>query len=101
MDVFVLKSIVIFRREDNSCFLAFANRGVVPRLTPVQSCAIRRDLGCVNSCPAARGFKEAGFPQPRTHLIAHFCSGLRLSHFDLRFLFVRINMMWENFVILT
>ena len=27
-------------------------------------------LGCVNSCPAARGTQEAGFTQPRAHLLA-------------------------------
>ena len=35
--------------------------------------AIRWALGCVISRPAARGSKEAGFTQPRAHLIAHLC----------------------------
>ena len=34
---------------------------------------IRWALGCVISRPAARGSKEAGFMQPRAHLIAHLC----------------------------
>ena len=40
----------------------------------VQSWAMRWALGCVNSCPVARGNQEAGFTQPRAHLIAHLCT---------------------------
>ena len=39
-----------------------------------QGSAKRRALGCVNSPPAARGSQEAGFTQPRTHLIADPCN---------------------------
>ena len=40
----------------------------------LQSSAIRWVLGCVNSRPTARGIQEAGFTQPRAHLIAHLCT---------------------------
>ena len=39
----------------------------------VQGSAKRCTLGCVNSHPAARGNQEAGFTQPRAHLIADPC----------------------------
>ena len=32
-----------------------------------------RDLGSVNLRPAARGSQEAGFTQPRAHLLADSC----------------------------
>ena len=35
---------------------------------------IKWALGCVNSHPAAEGSKEAGFTQPRAHLIHHLCT---------------------------
>ena len=37
----------------------------------LQSWAIRRALGCVNSRPGARGSQEAEFTQPGAHLMAH------------------------------
>ena len=40
----------------------------------VQGSAKRRALGCVNSPPAARGSQEAGFTQPRDHLLADPCT---------------------------
>ena len=40
----------------------------------VQSSAIRLALGCVNSSPPARESQDAGFTQPRAHLIAELCT---------------------------
>ena len=39
----------------------------------VESTAIRWALGCVNSRLAATGSQDAGFTQPRVHLIALLC----------------------------
>ena len=36
----------------------------------IQGWAKEWSLGCVNSCPAARGSQEAGFTQPRDHSFA-------------------------------
>ena len=36
--------------------------------------AKRWALGCVNALPLARGGQEAGFTQPRAHLIAQLCT---------------------------
>ena len=44
-----------------------------PSCLHVQGWAKEWSLGCVNSRPAARGSQEAGFTQPRNHLIAHIC----------------------------
>ena len=41
----------------------------------VQGSAKRWALGCVNSPPTVRGSQEAGFTQPRAHLIADPCRG--------------------------
>ena len=43
-------------------------------LLDIQGSAKRRALGCVNSLPAARGGQEAGFTQPRAHLLADPCT---------------------------
>ena len=40
----------------------------------IQRWASRWDLGCVKSCPEARGSQEVWFTQPRTNLLAHLCS---------------------------
>ena len=41
----------------------------------LQGWAKEWSLGCVNSCPVARGSQVAGFTQPRAHLIlAHLCT---------------------------
>ena len=42
----------------------------------------KASLGCVNACPAARRSQEAGFTQPRDHLIAHPCTYWHVSGFS-------------------
>ena len=49
------------------------NLGRYPKVAIVQRLAIRWALGCVNPPPGARGSQEAGFTQPRVHLVAHLC----------------------------
>ena len=46
----------------------------------IQGWAKEWSLGCVNSRPAARESLEAGFTQPRAHLIAHMCTGFHSSN---------------------
>ena len=40
----------------------------------IQGSAERWALGCVNSCPMARGSQEVGFTQPRAHLFVDPCT---------------------------
>ena len=48
-----------------------------PLSLSVQRSAKRWALGCVNSPSAARGSEEAGFTQPRPHLLADPCRSRR------------------------
>ena len=47
---------------------------VMDTASTLQGSAKRYALGCVNSCPAARGNQEAGFTQPRDHSLAQACT---------------------------
>ena len=54
---------------------------VVQSISPsVRGSAKRWDLGCVNSPPTARGSQEAGFTQPRVHLLADPCTMYIIVH---------------------
>ena len=45
-----------------------------PMQVRVQGWAKEWSIGCVNSRPVARGSQEAGFTQPREHLLADPCT---------------------------
>ena len=49
-----------------------------PGRPPPFSLSLNRD--CVNSPPTARGSREAGFTQPRDHLLADPCSEFAVLH---------------------
>ena len=70
---------MIFLREI-CCLLQFICREMVNHFIYIQGSARRLALGCVNSCPMARGSKEAGFTQPRDHLIAQLCTLMSIIH---------------------
>ena len=63
----------------NSNNVYILNNAVIPGYsilsgTVVQKWAKRSVVGCVNSHPAARGSREAGFTQPRAHLLVQLCT---------------------------
>ena len=57
----------------NTSYLLLLRHAVLYMVTVIQSWAIGWALGCVNSRPMARGSQEAGFTQPRAHLLADPC----------------------------